>query len=410
MKNRFSICSSLLVLALTILFSASAYAQVFNPIDISGPVTAYKPADCGQNGSITINGTPITIAAGVDLAFIDLGLTAVGANGAIFLNQLSRSEVYQVIGTGRRFRAYVDSSGRIRMRVLVSSPTTSRTMIVTGIVNDKTSDSITINKLTFKIAAGTTINVTPDPSKLVQITGAFNANNELSGTVTVNSNPLVTAKICACPFSQSGGALLNPLVPEEGRLTNPLSILGPNVFVSSGLSVCDQVLGSVLFGFVNTPVAANYRIPAPDLIDQAVYGCFEFTFDQFGWIAGIRKLSAAELPAGVGDQIAKGEKPEVVCGTVANFTPAPEFSTPTSLSEGAQQGSLRIGVPGNASFNFIIGTRQKLTNQELLVVGKNVCVAPFYDPAGPSPSAVTPGEAAPVRAFRLMSGTKVTMQ
>ncbi|HMV84399.1 MAG TPA: hypothetical protein PLD20_29455 [Blastocatellia bacterium] len=410
MKNKASIFSSLLVLALTMLVSVSAQAQTFHAIDISGPVTAYKMADCGQNGLITIDGVPIVIAAGVDLAFIDGGVTAVDGSGIIRTNQISRSETYQVIGSGRRFRAYLDSNGRIRQWVTVTTPTTSRALIITGIVNAKSADSITINNLTFKIAAGTTVNATADANKIVRLSGTFNSSNELSGTVAVTDDPFVKAKICASPFSQSGGNLVNSLTVDQPILTNPLYLQGPNVFTSTGLSVCDQSVGSVLFGFVNTPIAANFRIPAPETIDQQVYGCYEFSFDQTGWIVGIKKLTTAELPTGVAAQIATGQKPEVVCGSVANFTPAPEFTTPTSLSETAQRGSLRIGVPGNGSFNFTIGARQKLTNQELLTVGAKVCVTPVYEPAGPSATPLLPGEPSPVRLFQLMNGTKVTLE
>ena len=409
MKNRVSICNSLLVLGLTILISVSVQAQTFHAIDISGPVTAYKIADCGQNGLITINGVPIVIAAGVDLAFIDSGLTVIDGGGILRMNQISRSEIHQVVGTGRRFRAYLDASGRIRQWVTVTTPTSSRALIITGIINAMTSDTITINNLPFKIAAGTTIGATVDPNKVVRLSGTFNTNNELSGAVTVTDNPFVTAKICASPFSQSGGNLGNSLLPDQPILTNPLSVQGPNVFVGSGLSVCDQSVGSVSFGFVNTPIAANFRLPAPGTINQQVYGCFEFSFDQIGWIVGIRKLGTTELPTVVADQIGIGQKPEVVCGPVANFTAAPEFSTPTSLSETAQRGSLRIGVPGNGSFNFTIGPKQKLTNQELLTTGANVCIAPVVEPAGPSSVPLLPGEAAPVRLFQLRNGTTVTL-
>lgn len=387
MKNKFSICSSLLVLALTMLFSVSVQAQVFDPIDITGLVTAYKPADCGQSGSITIDGVTFTIAAGVDLTFIDAGGLTVDGSGAL-VSTIVRSEAYQVIGTGRRFRAYLESTGRIRMWVLVTSPvtltSTNRTLTITGVVNATTANSITVNNVTFNAPGH---GVTAGPNKVL-ITGTFNSNNELLGIV-VNTKPYVTAQICACPFSESGGSLINPLVPDQ-----------PVANIINGGTVCDQAPGIVRYGFVNTNTAANFPIPAPGVIDQQVYGCLEFSFDQFGWVAGIKKLSPAALPTEIASDAAKiaaGEKIEVVCGKVANFTPATASAT----------GSLRLGVTGNASFAFTIGTNQTLVNQAALIQGTNVCVFPAVEPAGPSAVLAIPGTQAPVRLFQLFGKTPV---
>lgn len=439
MKNKFSICSSLLVLALTILFSVSVQAQVFNPIDITGFVTDYSPADCGKSGSITIgaingsgaNPVKFTIAAGVDLTFSDAGGLAVDANG-ILVPTTVRSAVNQVVNSVRRFQAYLDNTGRIRLRLSASGPgsgTTARFLDITGIVNAfvpataGSTGSITINNVKFTIAAGTTINVSvgqfvriPEapptgllPAQLIDRLLVFNANNELSRPlfpVVNTADPYVTTQICASPFFETGGALLPNSITFEQPVAN----------IINGGTVCDQSPGRVLYGFVNTIVAPNFPIPAPGVIDQQVYGCLEFSFDQFGWVAGIKKLNPSALPSEIAADaatIAAGKKVEVVCGRVAQFNAASTLGTgllrigvlaaqPASNSPAAVQ--LNLGVN---SFGFTIGAGQTLVNQSSLIRGNNVCIFPAVEPAGPSSPPQTPGTVGPVGLFQLFGKTPV---
>src|SRR5215210_3564221 len=99
MKNKSSICSSVLTLALTVLVSVSVQAQSLTPVSISGPVTAFKQADCAQSGSITIAGQTFKIAAGIYVPFTDSFQTFNSIGG--ITTGTTNSEAFQVIGTGR---------------------------------------------------------------------------------------------------------------------------------------------------------------------------------------------------------------------------------------------------------------------------------------------------------------------
>ncbi len=385
MKNKFSICSFLFALALAMTFSVSALANHFHPVDISGPVTAYKPADCGQPGSITISGATFKIAAGVDLSFLDNDVWA-SSNGSI-IPSLVRSGVYQVVGTGRRFRAYLDSTGTIRMWVAVAN-TSGRALSITGIVTDTQANSITINGVKFK-TAGLIGAVSTD---IVRITGAFDSSDQLQTTATVSTTPYDTVKVCAAAvgFSQE-----RPVSGDPGTVFQASN----GAFLSGGLTVCDQAPGALSFGLGGSiPFAANFTIP-PTNVSPSELQCFELKLDQFSWITS----GSQELPAG----------PASISGTVVFFRAAPAFSTPTSLGEGNgtgsthQQGAVVLGGP-NGTITLTIGAKQSLTNQALLTVGAKVSITPVFSPSGDSVGRL-PGEAAPIRSNQLLNGSTVTL-
>lgn len=386
MKNKISFGSFLFALALSMAFSVSALANHFHPVDITGPVTSYKPADCGQPGSITISGATLKIAAGVDLAFLDNDIWA-SSNGSI-IPSLVRSGVYQVVGTTRRFRAYLDSTGTIRMWVSVGTPTTGRALSITGIVTDTQANSITINGVKFK-TAGLIGSVSSD---IVRITGAFNTSDELLTTATVSTTPYDTVKVCAAAvgFSQE-----RPVSGDPGTVFQASN----GAVLAGGLTVCDQTPGSLSFGLGGSiPFAANFTIP-PTNVSPSELQCFELKLDQFSWITA----GSQELPAG----------PASFSGTVVFFRPAPAFSTPTTLGEGNgtasthQQGAVVLGGP-NGTITLTIGAKQTLTNQALLTVGAKVSITPVFSPSGDTVGRL-PGEAAPIRSNQLLNGSTVTL-
>jgi len=392
MKNKFSISSSLFVLALTMALSISALANHFHPVDISGPVSAYKLADCGQPGTITISGATFKVAAGVDLAFLDNGIWA-GNDGTIFAS-LDRSEAYQVIGSGRRIRVYVDNDGLIRMWVTVSTPTASRALSITGIVNDVDPGGtfIVINNVKFK-TAGLIPGAVANATNIVRISGAFNTSDQLQTNATVSTTPYDTVKVCAAAvgFTQERASSFEPV--KVFRASNGAGIIG------TGGTVCDQLPGALSFGLGGgIPFAANFTIPPTD-ISPSELQCFELRLDQFSWITSGSK----ELPAG----------PASFSGTVVFFRAAPAFSTPTTLGEGAGTGSTsQFGAVvlggANGTITLTIGAKQSLINQELLVVGAKVSITPVFSPSGDTVGRL-PGEAAPIRSNQLLNGSKVTL-
>lgn len=390
MKNKTSIFSSLLVLALTMLVSVSAQAQAYNPIEITGPVTAFKPADCGQPGSVTISGVQFTIAAGIDLNFAVGGIAV--RNGSI-VDATYRAHPAEVPGSNRRIRAYLDPAGRIRTWISTAA-VTSRTLNITGVVNAIDAGSITINNKTFKIASGTTVAATADATKVVRITGSFNTSNELSGTVNVSNNPYDRVSFCGGPRGYA----------TEGPITFVPTIGVYNAdgagFLFGGDLVCDQGIGAMTFGAGGfgsglggtLPFAPNFSIPTNDVsVNESA--CYDLWFDQFSWLT-------------TGSQKTAEESADRICGTVVSFTPAPDFTTPPG--EGAQRGSVRLGG-ANGGISLTISAKQKLTNQELLTSGAKVCIFPVYSPSDFT-GGILPGTTAPVRPFHLMSGTRVVLQ
>lgn len=392
MKNKFSFSSFLFVLALTMAFSVSALANHFHPVDISGPVTAYKLADCGQPGTITISGVTFKVAAGVDLAFLDNGVWA-GNDGTIFAS-LDRSEAYQVVGSGRRIRVYVDSDGVIRMWVTVSTPTANRALSMTGIVtavDSPTVNTFVMNGVTIK-TAGPIAGLSAS-SNIVRISGAFNTSDQLQTNATVSTTPYDTVKVCAAAvsFSQERAASFEPI--KVFRASNGAGIIG------TGGTACDQFPGTLSFGLGGTiPFAANFTIP-PTNVSPSELQCFELKLDQFSWITA----GSQELPAG----------PASFSGTVVFYRAAPTFSTPTTLGEGNgtgathQQGAIVLGG-ANGTIILTIGAKQSLINEALLTVGAKVSISPVFSPSGDSVGRL-PGEAAPIRSNQLLNGSKVTL-
>lgn len=393
MKHKFSFSGFLLILALSLASAVSALANHFHPIDISGPVSAYKLPDCGQPGNITISGVTFTVAAGVDLAFLDNSIWA-GNDGTIFPS-LVRSEAYQVIGSGRRFRAYLDDKGVVRMWVSVSIPTTSRVLSLTGIVNDVDPGGtfIVINNVKIK-TAGAIPGVVANATSIVRITGAFNTSDQLQTTATVSNSPYDTVKVCAAAvgFTQERGVTFEPV--SVFRASNGAAIFG------SGNFACDQVPGTLSFGLGGTiPFAANFTIPPTDVSPTQIQ-CFELKLDQFGWITSGSKELAETGPVGFS-------------GTVVFFRPAPSFATPTSLGEGNgtgsshQQGAVVLGGP-NGTMILTIGAKQQLINQELLTVGAKVHISPVFTNNGDTVGRLA-GEAAPIRSNQMLNGSRVTL-
>lgn len=312
MKNKASIFSSLLVLALTMLVSISAQAQAYDPVRIAGTVTAYKPADCAQDGSITIAGQTLVIAAGADTFFIDV-MQVLNGNG-ILENQQVKSEIWQVLNTVRTFGVYLDSKNRVRFHNATSvgplSAATFRTFDVTGAVSAFTpadatnAGSITIHGLTFAIAPGITVNATVDSSKLVRITGNLNSSNQLVGVATGNpatiSNTALVLDayrkltICGAPaiYTGAGGFEVgdaNPLDPV-GQLSasvfvyNPLGTAGTQFICDEGRDVLR------MDGTSSIPVAPNFT-GIRQAVSKDVNACFELQIDAFGWLSnGSKKI------------------------------------------------------------------------------------------------------------------------
>ncbi len=386
MKNRVSICNSLLVLALTMLISVSVQAQALNLMILSGRVTAYSPADCGKAGSITIAGVTLPINQGVYIAFQEPNQSVQVVNGSLFLFS-GRSVVSQVLNTNRTLTVYLDASGRIAAvpNVFQSATNSANGINITGVVNAITPTSITINNVTFPLAAPLAT-PTADPNTIVRLTGSFNASGQL-GTLAVNpafftggptGAPFQTLKICGAPrvFTAEGPGTFEPTI----GFNNALGL----AFGGSGETVCNLANGSLGLEITNqggsNGIVPGFRFPTTD-ISVNVDECLELNIDAFGWItSGSKKVSLT----GSGNSI---------CGVVNSY------AAPTDIGDGGR-GTLVI-----SGSTFRIAPGHRITNDGVLTVGANVCIAPAFDTAGNS-APTLPGAVGLVRAFQLLNGTK----
>lgn len=408
MKNKTSVFSLLFALSLTTMLSVSAQAQAFNPMSITGRVTEYKPADCAQNGTITIAGVKLTIAAGVYTTFVDNGpivtpfpLIVTGAGipggvrlvpGGIILTQGLRSENWQVLSSNRSVGVYLDTMGRVRWLSSTSFPTSAASALsVTGIINDVTPNSITINNVKFSTA--TPVAATANPTQVVRVSGSFNANNELT-SVTVSTSPYRNVRLCGAPRTSRGEGLTTFL--EAYVQSGDYSGL-----IGTGNFVCDLSPGNLTIDGAGATIAPNASFPDVDT-SVAVSACYDLVINQFGHIVDGIKIGAAS-----GAQ---------VCGTLEAYAPAYTGAVPTALTESGQRGSIRIG-----GLTMTIAPNQKLTgidaflnaNGSVMTPNPSVCLTPVFDPAGPSGglSTVTlDGERGVIRAFQLLNGSSISKQ
>lgn len=393
MKNKFSICSSLLTLALTILVSVSVQAQALNLMTLSGRVTAFSPADCAQAGSITIAGVTLPINQGVYLAFQEPNQSVQVIDGSLFLFS-GRSSVSQVLNTNRTITVYLDASGRIATVPnlsgfsVQSAPNSANGINITGVVNAISPTSITINNVTFPLAAPLATPVA-DPTTVVRLTGSFNAAGQL-GTLAVNpafftggptGSPYQTLKICGAPriFTAESPITFNPSIIFNSAIGG----------FASGETACNLANGSLGLEVTNqggsNAIVPGFRFPTTD-ISVNVDECLELNIDALGWITtGSKKV------AGTGNSI---------CGVVNSYAPAFSGPYPTNLNDNGQRGTLVI-----SGSTFRIAPGHSITNAGVLTPGANVCITPAFDTAGNS-AATLPGEQAFVRAFQLLNGTK----
>lgn len=297
MKNRSLISSSLLVLALMILVSASAQAQAYNPIRIAGPVTAFTPADCGKPGSITIANVTIPIAAGAEVSFID-SMQVIASNGGLTIANVT-SEVWQVVGSVRNLAGYIDPQGRLRLQpsglvvLLPLSLTAPRVFDITGAVSAASATSLTIGGLTFPVAPGSTIPAVVDLTKLVRITGTLNSANQLTGPV-VGGMPTTVAQVrdasskvtvsgAPTSFLSVGVGLVSDVNAFDGAgpIANSVFIFNP-LGTAAGLFLCDESVERVVIEGVGAVFfAPNFTMRQQ--ISAFVNSKFEFQLDQFNW-------------------------------------------------------------------------------------------------------------------------------
>ncbi|MCG3161458.1 MAG: hypothetical protein JMDDDDMK_02641 [Acidobacteria bacterium] len=383
----FSLTVFITVSALT---SVSAQAQAYLPMLIQGAVTEYHPADCAKDGSITIAGRTFVIAAGTDTFFLDAVQVVTGTGLGIAIR---RSEVWQIVGTGRAMGVYLDGDGRIRLQLITSlaaSPNVARLLDITGVVGAVGADSIKINGATFPTTGMVAAAVGPNP---VRITGSINNNGELSGAATVNPNPFRTLTICTAPnlyFSAGVGFVGDP---------NPFDYQGPiSGFVTSFETgpnfICDnsvEVLG--VDGVANIPLAPNFSLSS--VVSKDVNACYELKIDMFNWItSGSKKI------AGTGNTISGVLTRAVVQGYGKRPTdPAPPF--PTALSEVAQRGSVQI-----SGVTFTIAPNHAVTIDAGVSVGGNVCLRPVVDATGENVDYLGLWQA-PRRAGQFLTGSRL---
>ena len=403
MKNKMSFCSFLFALALTLAVSISAMAQAFDPVRLTGPVTAYTPADCGKDGSITIAGQTLVIAAGADTVFLDSMLTT-AANGGLEIVNV-KSEKWQVVNSVRAFGVYLDDKNRVRKHFTTSvslATTSARTVDITGVVSTSPAGTFKIHGLTFTVASGSTVPVAAGPN-LVRIVGTLNSNNELTGPI-VSGSPTTTVQvlepyrkltICGAPalYFSTG---FNFEVPD----TNSFDAAGPIsgqvfVFNPQGTAaveyLCDEGQEILRWdGTANIPVAPNFSIRQD--ISKDVNACYELQIDAFGEMTtGSKKIN------GTGNSVTGVLSAAVVQGFTGPF--------PTTRNETAQRGSVVI-----SGVTFTIAPNNTVTISGGPVAGDQVVLVPKIDPSGQNGSPLAPGWPFPPRAGNLLTGSTLTKQ
>ncbi len=390
--------------AFAILLTASAaFAQAFNPARLSGVVTAYKPADCEQAGSITIGGVTLPIAAGTYTTFVDVS-PFVDFDGIIKLG-LFRSDVWQVLNTARVMDVYVDDKGAIRLMRFTSSPAGTRPIDITGAVTANPGTSITISGVTLPTSAA--VSAAVDATKVVRITGTLNAAGALdAATATVSATPYQKLTICGAPtFTRSAGALIGDINPADGagpitsnvgttfqttsfvcdNSVEVMSIQGANQFSVANTPALGGGTGFV-FGPSGIPFAPNFSIMKD--ISKDVNACYELQIDAFGFATtGSKKI---------------GGRGNSISGTLnANVTQGYTGPFPTTRNEAAQRGSILI-----SGTVFTIAAGNTATVETGAVSGAAACVVPNIDPAGETVPFLT-GWLAPRRAGQLLNGSRV---
>lgn len=377
-------------ISVSTLASATAQAQAFLPMTLSGPVTEYHPADCAQDGSITIAGVKFIIAAGTDTTFLDS--VPVVLSSGIIGNANVRSDVFQVVGTGRGIGAYLDPQGRIRLQVLTSFPTTTRSLDITGVVSAVTANSITINNVTFPTSGPVAAVVGPNP---VRISGTLNASNQLPGNATVNTTPFQKLTICTAPRSyfSTGAGLVGDANPFDGA--GPITGFVSTLFNMSNFICDNSVEVFAVDGSANILVAPNFSLMRD--VSKDVDACFELQIDQFGAItSGSKKIS------GTGNSVSGTLSRAVVQGYGKRpGDPNPPF--PTSLNETQQRGSVLI-----SGVTFIIAANHMVTIDAGVAVGGAVCLKPVIDAAGENSDFLV-GWPAPRRAGQLINGSRLSV-
>jgi len=388
MKRQSLICSSLLVLALTSLFSVSAQAQAYNPLRIVGTVTAFTPADCGKPGSITIAGTTFPIAAGAEVYFLDTML-AIDSSGGLS-DQSFVSEVWQVLNTVRGLNVYLDSLGRIRLQAATSfpAPTATRVFDVTGVVTS--ASPLIINGYSFPIAAGP-VTAVADPSKIVRVRGTLNSTtNQL--TITAIEDPYLKLTICGAPALFTSAPTGIGLVTDVNSFDADGPIAGLTFIYNPLGSAASQFLCDQSVEVIRVDGAANIRF-APNftmrqLISKDVNACFEFQMDQFGWVASGKKLD-----------VDGNTKFATVSGTLTAAAPA--VAVPGATSIGISRVSFAIA--GNNLVTVIPPTPGSAGDP----AGPGVCLTQVIDPAGQNgtPTAPGPGTFTRPAALQMIKGT-----
>lgn len=389
MKKQSLIFSSLLVLALTMLVSISAQAQAFDPLTIAGPVTAYSPADCGKAGSITIAGQNLVIAAGADTFFIDV-MQVIFGDGTLG-NANVKSEVWQVVGTGRLISVYLDPQNRIRLHTTTSTPTTVLSLDITGMVGAVSATSITIHGLTFPVV-GAFSPAPPVVGSFVRVSGALNAGNQLTGTVLVR-DPYRKVTICGAPANYRSPGItfevadVNAFDPES-PIANQVFVFNPLGAIGTQF-VCDESVESLTVdGATSIPFAPNFTLRQSASKD--VNACFDLNIDSRNWISnGSKKTSPASPVYGT------------VSGTLESFVLA-ATTFPTTLSETGQRGSVRI-----SGVTFTVASGNAITRIGGPVNGDPVCLRQVVDASGQTVPFLT-GQQAPSRIGFLLNGSTLT--
>ncbi|MFN8004223.1 MAG: hypothetical protein U0X75_24780 [Acidobacteriota bacterium] len=381
--------------SLLVMAASLAQAQAFNPMRLSGVVTAYTPADCAKGGSITIGGVTIPIGAGVYTTFVD-SQQIVDFDGIIRTTP-ARSEVWQVLNTGRILDVYVNN-GVIMFLRATSAPTNTRPFDATGKVTDAGADYFVINGIRFGLASGA---VTVDANKIVRVTGTLDAANKVVVTSASNA-PYQKMVVCGAPsnYVSTGGFVgdVNAFDPAGPVANFVTSYSLSNGFPISLSWACALGIEALAIDGSNAYTTSAFSAPGAILIapglslrmeaSKDVNSCFELFTDQFGFITnGSRELG------GSGNRIS---------GILNNYTPA-TTSFPTTRNETNQRGTVVISGVG-----YAIAANNTITVEGDPKNGDEVCLMPVIDASGQNGAVQAPGWPAPSRQFQLIKGTKLS--
>lgn len=409
MKKQSLIFSSLLALALTMLVSVSASAQApaqaFDPLIISGPITAYTPADCGRAGSITIADQTLVIAAGVNTVFFDT-MQVIAANGGLTLANV-KSEPWQIVtspATVRGIGVYLDPQNRIRKQALATANTTrSRIFDVTGVVTAFTpatatsNGSITIKRLTFQIAPGTTVPAVV--GNISRIRGDLNTSNQIATAFVID--PFRKLTVCGAPAALSSGLSfevsdVNPFDPA-GFIAGEVFVFNP-LGSAGGQILCDESVDVMRAdGAANIFFAPNFSIR--NLISKDVNACYELNMDAFNWASNGSKLITSANP-----------QYGTVSGVLSGISTSQITNPPSQPTQVLAPGTTSITISGitfTIAGNNLLTLLDPFVQADLTSGTTTVCLKQVIDPAGQSgtPTASGPGTFTRPGALQLINGT-----